>query len=123
MSRDFFKSLLQIARQGNEFAGSPHRRDSLVIGPDKRLQIGLAQSILTPGIIRGFDLDRPQSDDSSTGNNTDLLAVYRRQKPFAEILFRVGNCKCCHDESDFNLVKGYVKSLIDLLIVLNKAQA
>ena len=97
MSRDFFKSLLQIAREPNELAGAANRFDPFVIGPDKRLQIGLGHAILPPGIIGRFDLDRSQRDDGSTGNNTDLLAINGRQKPFAEILFRVRNCEGGHE--------------------------
>ena len=59
MSRDFFKSLLRIASQRNKFAGVAHRLDSLVIGPDKRVQIGFGYAILPPGIIGRFDLDWP----------------------------------------------------------------
>ena len=59
MSRDFFKSFLQIARERNEFARAADHLDPLVIGPDKRLQIGLGHAILPPGIIGRFDLDRP----------------------------------------------------------------
>ena len=59
MSRDFFKGLLQFARQPNEFASAADRLDPLVIGPDKRLQIGLGHAILPPGIIGRFDLDWP----------------------------------------------------------------
>jgi len=59
MGRNFFKGLLQIARQRNEFAGAADRFDPLVIGPDKRLQIGLGHAILPPGIIGRFDLDWP----------------------------------------------------------------
>ena len=59
MSRDFFKSLLQIARQRNEFASATDHLDPLVIGPDKRLQIGFDHAILPPAIIGRFHLDRP----------------------------------------------------------------
>jgi len=59
MSRDFFKYLLHIAGQRNELAGAANRFDPLVIGPDKRLQIGLGHAILPPGIIGRFDLDWP----------------------------------------------------------------
>ncbi len=59
MSRDFFKSLLHIASQGNEFAGAAHRLDPLVIRPDKRVQIGFGHAILPPSIIGRFDLDWP----------------------------------------------------------------
>ena len=96
MSRDFFKSLLQIARQRKKFARAAHRLDSLVIGPDESIQVGLGHAIFPPGIIGGFDPDWPQRDDGGSGNNSYLLAVYRRRKPFAQILFRVGNCECCH---------------------------
>ena len=59
MSRDFFKSLLHIASQHNEFAGAVHGLDPLVIGPDKGVQIGFGHAILPPGIIGRFDLDWP----------------------------------------------------------------
>src|SRR5437660_969060 len=51
MSRDFFKGLLQIVRQRNELAGAAGRFDPLVIGPNKRLQIGLGHAIFPPGIV------------------------------------------------------------------------
>jgi hypothetical protein len=122
MSRDFFNGLLGVAGERNEFAGAPQRLDPLVVGPDESIQIGPGQSILPPGIIRRFDPDGPESDNSGTGNDSDLLSINRRREPFPEVLFRIGNGECCHG-SEYNLINAYIKILFRLLIVfMDKAE-
>jgi len=96
MSRDFLKRLLQIAGQRHELTGPLCGRHSLVIGPDERVQIGLGQAVLPPGVIRGFDLDRAQCDDGGPRNNSYFLSVDGSGQPFAQVLFRVGDGQRCN---------------------------
>jgi len=96
MSRDFLKRLLQIAGQRHELTGPLCGRHSLVIGPDERVQIGLGQAVLPPGVIRGFDLDLAQCDDGGPRNNSYFLSVDGSGQPFAQVLFRVGDGQRCN---------------------------
>ena len=96
MTRDFFKSFLRIGGQTNQPASAPQRREPLVVGSDERVQIGRSQTVFAPGVIGGFDLDWPQSHHRGAGDDSYLLPVYGRGKPFAQIFLGVGNRKRCH---------------------------
>lgn len=96
MTSDFFKSLLQVIRQRDEFAFAARFLDPRIIGFDERVQFRWRNAIFPPGVVGRFHFDRAQRDNGGTGEDADFFAPHRRAQPFAEILFRVGDRESRH---------------------------
>ena len=96
MSRDFFKRFLQVAAQGYELTGALSGCDPLIISSDESIEFCLGYAILAPGVISRLDLNRAQSNDGRSSHNPHVLTADRGGKPFAQVLFRLGDRKGCH---------------------------